>query len=92
MDEVRVEKLVVRINGISIELTIEEAKKLQESLNQLFGSEKEIVIQKEYWPYWVEKPITYPWATYTFPNSPFDNSNPIVYLCASDMVKDGIIQ
>lgn len=49
-DKVRVEKLLVRINGVSIELTIEEAKDLQESLNKLFGPEKEIVIQKEYWP------------------------------------------
>jgi hypothetical protein len=49
-DKVRFEKLLVRINGVSIELTIEEAKDLQESLNKLFGPEKEIVIQKEYWP------------------------------------------
>lgn len=85
-DKVRVNKLIVRINGVSIELTIEEANKLQDSLNKLFGPEKEIVIKKEYWPYWVERPVTsvtYPWAYYHSSNPEWDNMHPTVYCCSN---------
>lgn len=76
MDEkVKVEKLIVRINGVSIELTIEEAKDLQESLNELFGPEKEIVIQKEYWPYWVEMPQK--------DDPRWDNLYPTIFCCGT---------
>jgi hypothetical protein len=80
-DMVKVEKLIVRINGISIELSIEEAKDLQESLNKLFGTEKEIVIQKEYWPYWVEKPDTFPWKYYKSNDPMWESTHPQIYCC-----------
>lgn len=82
-DKVKVEKLIVRINGISIEITIDEAKDLQNSLNKLFGSEKEIVIQKEYWPHWVEKPITYPWVTYNTSDPQWNSSSPTIFCCSN---------
>ncbi len=82
-DTVKVEKLLVRINGVSFELTIEEAKDLQESLNKLFGPEKEIVIQKEYWPYWVEKSYNYPYVTYTSNDQDWNSLHPTIYCCSN---------
>jgi len=54
-DEVKVSKIVLEINGKSIELSLEEAKELSEILNGIF---KEKVVEKySYVPYY---PYSYP--------------------------------
>ncbi len=54
--EVEVTKLTLKIDEKTIELTIDQAKKLHENLKELF--EKEVIIQKESVPNWW---INYPW-------------------------------
>jgi len=57
--EVKIEKMILNIEGEKVTLTIEQAKKLKEILNELFGKEviKEIVEKHHYhdWNYYPQR-------------------------------------
>jgi hypothetical protein len=58
VDVVKVEKIVIKISGKEVEYSLEEAKKLQELLNNLLGNKETIYIP--YYPYSQPYPYTYP--------------------------------
>ena len=60
-----IEKITVKINKKKIELSLEEAKKLYEDLNGMFGSEKTYIpYYPPYQPYYPVQPQS-PWYIYT---------------------------
>jgi hypothetical protein len=65
VDVVKVEKIVIRIGDREDEYTMEEAKKLQELLNELLGNKETIYIPIST-PYPVY-PQPYPYYPYTAP-------------------------
>jgi hypothetical protein len=54
MKEVSIKKMIIQLGDRDIELKMEEAKKLQAALNELFGKEvvKEIHHDRYRYPYW----------------------------------------
>lgn len=50
---IKVDTVTVETTRGKVEFTLEELKELQEMLNNLFGKEKEIVIRRDYQPYWL---------------------------------------
>lgn len=56
-DQVKVTKLTIQIGRTAVPLTIEQARKLRDELDAIFGMStptitKEIIIRRDYWPYW----------------------------------------
>lgn len=66
-EEVKIEKMVLNIDGEKVSLTMAQAKKLKEMLNELFGREvvKEVV-EKHHYHDWYYRP--YYWGKITSPN------------------------
>ena len=52
MKEVSIKKMVIQLGDRDIELKMEEAKKLQAALNELFGKEVIREVHHDRWPYW----------------------------------------
>lgn len=52
--EVEVKGLTIQVGAREIELTVAEAKKLKDALNDLFGKEivREVVVEKRVYPNW----------------------------------------
>lgn len=73
MGNVSVERIVVKINGDTLNLTPTEAKELRDILNTLLGGS--ITVRKEYVPY------PYPSEPYRWDKQPWDGW--ITY-CSSD--------
>lgn len=59
-----IKKIVLDIDGKEISLTPEQAQKLNNALNDMFGS-KTVVKEKEYIPYRPYWPIREPYYTWT---------------------------
>jgi len=58
--EVKIEKLVLNIEGEKINLTLEQAKKLKELLDGMFGKAEIIHHHDNYWwyrPYYYQSPL-----------------------------------
>mgnify|MGYP001442225007 CR=1 FL=1 len=68
-DEVKVERIVIKIGDKKHEFSMEEAKELQKLLNDLLG-EKEVIYIPYSQPVYVEphRYIPYPYITPTVPN------------------------
>ena len=69
---IKLERIIIDVNGQEIRLTIKEARELKEALDELF--EKEVEIQKEYVPYYPYPYNPYPhyyptYTTYTIDSS-----------------------
>jgi hypothetical protein len=73
IDVVKVEKIVIKIGDKEVEYTLEEAKKLQELLNNLLGNKETIYIPIST-PYPVTVPMPYPVYPRTYPYYP--NTSP----------------
>lgn len=73
--DVKIEKMVLNIEGEKVSLSMEQAKKLKKVLDDLFGRDviKEIHTEHHYRD-WYRQPFY--WGTAVNPKSPFDN---IVY-------------
>jgi hypothetical protein len=50
MNEVKIEKIVIKIEGLNIELTTDQAEKLARCLDKIFPPEKIKEVIKEYFP------------------------------------------
>ena len=59
---VKVEKIVIKIGDKEVEYTLEEAKKLQELLNNLLGNKETIYV-----PVYPTYPQPYPYYSYNVP-------------------------
>lgn len=70
--EVKIEKMVLNIDGEKVSLSMEQAKKLKNILDELFGKEiiKEVVEKHHYHNDWYYKPY---WQTNIAPTKWFDN-------------------
>lgn len=59
--EVKIEKMVLNIEGEKVSLSMEQAKKLKKILDELFGKEviKEVIKENHYHDYWYRPYNTY---------------------------------
>jgi len=62
--DIKIEKMVLNIEGEKVSLTMEQAKKLKDILNELFGKEivKEIIHDHHYHDWWY-RPYTWSGGT-----------------------------
>jgi len=76
-EEVKVEKINIKVGDIEISLPLKEAKELQKLLNDLFGDKETIYVPVPYvipsqpipYPYYVPYPHYVPYPTY--PTNPY---------------------
>ena len=54
--EIKIEKMVLNIDGEKVNLSMEQAKKLKKILDELFGKEVEVVKEHHYHDNWYTKP------------------------------------
>ena len=80
-DEIKIDKLILNIEGEKISLTIEQAKKLKETLEGLFQKEiiKEVV--HKYYRDWLYRPYYYN-GTGSFPQQ-----LPVTYCCSNNSIE-----
>uniref|UniRef100_A0A6M3L7H4 Uncharacterized protein n=1 Tax=viral metagenome TaxID=1070528 RepID=A0A6M3L7H4_9ZZZZ len=67
-ESVEITKIKLNLGGKEIELTVEQARNLKKSLDDLFGKEIVREIYRNSSPYWYYYPVypTYPQITYTY--------------------------
>lgn len=83
--EIKLEKLVLNVDGTKIPLTLDQAKKLKDILSDLFGKEivKEVIHDHHYHDWWYRPCITYT-GTSDVPQRLNDN---IVYCSTSNSLE-----
>lgn len=68
MAEVKVENIVIKIGKKEIQLSLAEAKELQNVLEEMLGKKVNIVeriIERRHWDYWKIEPYRITWDTGT---------------------------
>ena len=83
-EKVSVSKIVVKMGKKEVELTLEEAKELQELLNDTFGKKETVYIPGS--PIYIERPYhwTYPRWEVTYGNtSKFQSDGTLTYSLSS---------
>lgn len=80
-DEIKIDKLILNIEGEKISLTIEQAKKLKETLEGLF--QKEIIkkVVHEYYRDWWYRPY------YCGGTGDFTPQLPVTYCCSNNSIE-----
>lgn len=68
MDNI-IKELKLQLGEKEISLTVEEAKKLKEALDELFV--KEIIEVRPFYPYWYWQPLTPYWVTWQQGTGPY---------------------
>jgi hypothetical protein len=84
MEEVKIKSIELQIGDTKAKITIEQAQKLKECLNDLFGSK--VIIKEEHHHHdhypWVYQPVQR-WITWQGGTSEYKNPNYIMY-CSSN--------
>lgn len=54
-ENIKIEKVTVDLAGKKINLSVDETRKLQAALNDIFGNQNQqsnVIVWRELWPYW----------------------------------------
>ncbi len=93
MSDIAIKKVVLNLGGKEISLTIEQAKKLKGSLEELFGKEiiKEVIHDHHYDWHWRYRDPYYALGLTTLGSTTTDNSRQFAFNARADL-KDSALQ